>query len=218
MKRTLLLATGFAAVALSGAVHGLWTDRWHPSAEALAAAERITAVPSRIGDWQGQDLELDPEMLEIADVSGHLARRYVNGRSGDAVNVLLVCGRPGPVSVHTPEACLPGAGYQLVSPAELHSLEAPGETGPSVFRVGRFAKPGPAGRKQHLRTWWTWSATGDWLAPERPRVAFGYRASLYRLTVSRGAARADESFDTDPCAELLRLLLPELRRTLFPTP
>ena len=42
--------------------------------------------------------ELDAMQISIADISGYLMRRYVHGKTGAAMDILLVCGRAGPVS------------------------------------------------------------------------------------------------------------------------
>ena len=98
----------------SGAITGIWTRRWETPPE-LAARNlaSIGLVPETIGDWTGLSQQLDPRVMEIAEIDGYLMRRYVNDR-GDAVSVLLVCGRPGPISVHTPDICYAGIGYEPV--------------------------------------------------------------------------------------------------------
>src|SRR5262245_30731902 len=97
--RTLPLLAAFLLLALSGIVHGLWTGRWGPSPDLRAAAARCEEVPATVGDWEGHPFELDRRVLAAAEVQGYASRRYVNRRTRESVSVLLVCGRPGPMSV-----------------------------------------------------------------------------------------------------------------------
>src|SRR3954451_18636542 len=122
MPRTLPIATALALVIAAGIVHGRWTLRWSKSHAVEAAVARLEGVPTAVGDWNGQELALDPRQLTMAEIAGHVTRRYVNRRSGAAVTVLLVCGRPGPISVHTPDICYAGAGYELAGPPTRESL------------------------------------------------------------------------------------------------
>src|SRR5947209_1965401 len=127
MSRALAVLTVFLAVAATGTVHGVWANRWSSPEALQRATARMAEVPMTLGDWDGQAGELDARQLAVADVSGHLLRRYVNRRNGAVVTVLLLCGRPGPVSVHRPEVCYGGAGYELAAPRAKHP--APGEGG-----------------------------------------------------------------------------------------
>src|SRR6516225_943605 len=94
-----LIAT--ALLVATGVVHGLWTDRWKPSADLERAVARLDSVPMTIGDWQATSLELPADEVQGAQLGGYLMRRYMNRFTGQQVLVVLMCGRPGPVGVHT---------------------------------------------------------------------------------------------------------------------
>jgi Protein of unknown function (DUF3485) len=94
----------------NGAVEGLLTNRWHRPVELDTGIARVTRVPMTIGDWHAQSEELDESVLTRAGIEGYLYRHYENQLSGKKVTVLLMCGRPGPLSVHTPDICYRGAG------------------------------------------------------------------------------------------------------------
>src|SRR5207248_5234060 len=139
------------AVATSGVVHGVWTNRWSAPEALGRATARMAELPTALGEWDGQAGELDARQLAVADVSGHLLRRYVNRRSGAVVTVLLLCGRPGPVSVHRPEVCYGNQGYELAGPRSKY--EAPGEGG--ELWACRFQKY-RAGVPEYLRILYGW--------------------------------------------------------------
>jgi hypothetical protein len=213
MARVYRLLTVFAVVASAGAVHGLWTNRWTAPAALGRATARMADLPLTLGDWDGQAEALDGRQLAAAEVSGHLLRRYVNRRTGAVVSVLLLCGRPGPVSVHTPEVCYRGAGYDQVGGRSKHALA--GRAG--ELWVSRFAKQ-HAAAPEALRVLYAWNATGKWEAPASPRAAFARHPALYKLYVIRPLARDDEPLEEDPALEFLRALVPALDKALFPTP
>src|SRR5687768_3625371 len=97
----------------AGLAGGLWTNRWAVSAELETAVTRLGDLPPTIGDWEGQKVEaLDARQLEIGEIAGHAVRQYKHRRNGQVISVLVVCGRPGPIAVHTPEVCFSGGGFQ----------------------------------------------------------------------------------------------------------
>jgi len=208
MRRYLPLFAGAALLIACGLVHGLWTDRWVMSAALRDCTSRMTTLPMTVGDWDGSTTELDARQLAVADVAGHLSRRYVQRHTGREVDVLLLCGRGGPVSVHQPDVCYTGAGYQPNGAPEKWTEP----DGPAGMWMARFAKPGsdPA----PLRIFWAWSAAGDWKAADHPRLEFGRQPAMYKLYVVHRMTRPDEPLDESAGRDFLRVLLPELRRSL----
>ena len=209
--RTLPVSIGLALVLGPAALHGLWTQRWQPSPAIEAAAARLADVPLAFGDWQGEALTLDPDAVAQAKLTGCWMRRYTHAATGRNVTVLLMCGPAGPVSVHTPEWCFRGAGYDMAGPAIKYSVNT---EPPAEFWTAQFSKPGPVLPDQ-LRIFWAWSATGAWEAPRQPRLAFGRSTVLYKLYIFRNLTAPQEPLDDDPCREFMRVFLPELSRTLF---
>jgi hypothetical protein len=203
-----------ALVIAAGLVHGRWTQRWSASRAVEDAVARLGQVPTNVGAWQGRLLEMDREQLARANIAGHVARRYGRRDGTAAVTILLVCGLPGPIAVHTPDICYAGAGYELLgAPATLSVPDGPGG-GPAEFRHAVFGKtnsPVPS----YLRILWTWSADGSWKAPENPRLAFAPQRALYKLYVIHEMDTSEQRVEDDPSLELLRSLLPELERALF---
>src|SRR5436305_14686824 len=136
--------TGFAIVLLAGLVRGIWTQRWHRSAELEEATARLADLPQAVGDWKGEAGELDQQDLAAAGATGYWMQRFTHRRSGAVVTVVLLCGRPGPMSVHRPESCYRGAGFEVTGPAVKHALPlAPGAS--AGFWTGKFCKTEPVG-------------------------------------------------------------------------
>jgi len=210
MTRILIPVLAISAVVGSGLVQGYWTGRWDGADKAEASAALLRQLPLKIGDWQGQEMPVDPR--EIGKVSAYLYRRYVNQRSGAMVAVILASGRPGPVSIHTPDVCYTASGYesarwQVIAPA----LDS--STPPAEFKTAHFTKTKSAGQT-HVRVFWAWNAGGTWTVPDNPRLAFAGYPVLYKLHMVRDMASANESIEEDPGMDLLRLMLAEFHKSV----
>src|SRR5262249_55729990 len=130
-----------------------------------------------------------------------------------SITALLMCGRAGPVSAHTPEWCYGGIGYEMAGTPIHCSVDA--GAAPAAFWTARFSKPGAA-LPDHLRIFLAWNVSGSLVAPSHPRLAFGRYPALYKLYVLRNLTSIHDRFDEDRCLEFMRQLLPELSRALFP--
>jgi hypothetical protein len=197
-----------------GVAEGLWAGRWLPASEADAPASRLAALPLSVGEWDGQAQELDARQLRVGSIRGYVMRQYVHRRTGETISVLIVCGRPGPIAVHSPEVCYGGAGYEQVAAKQPHSVRADALPEPADFWSATFQKTGAA-RPDQMRILWSWNATGKWTAAENPRFQFARHPALYKLYVTRRLAGADEPLDNDPAVEFLRLFLPQAQQALF---
>ncbi len=213
MFRFLLIGLGILLVVASGVCQGLFTGRWGQSQELAEAARRLQSVPMTVGDWKGeQESTISDRALQIGEIVSYLSRRYVRS-DGSAVNVLIVCGRPGPISVHTPDVCFRGAGFRPVSIT--HRVIA-GDDSSTVGEAwgSDFSKQTPAA-EEHVRVFWSWGRPSTWQAPDQPRRAFAGIPYLYKLYVVRRIPQVGESIDEDPCLEFMQTFLPQLTSLLF---
>ena len=213
MARGFAYAAALAVVISAGIVNGVLTGRWTTSTGLRDRVAALDRVPMVVGDWAGHASDLDRRTIEQAGIKGYLLRRYENRRLGAAVTVLLVCGRPGPISVHTPEVCYSGIGYEPESATSKRVIAVAGSPRPDEFWVTNLVKPGPAAA-EHLRIFYSWGNDGTWHASERPRLEFGGSEALYKLYVIRATSGVDVPREGDVGAEFVRQLLPELRKAL----
>jgi hypothetical protein len=214
MLRSLPLVVAAASLLGSGLLCGLHTNRWGEPAQLQAAAARLDAVASELGDWQGTPADLDARALQAAEVTGHLARHYVHRRTGGEITVILLCGRPGPLAVHTPDVCYRGAGYAALGEPQKHTVTGVAAVGDADFWTAQFAKQGPA--PEPLRIFWAWGDDGTWHASDTPRITFARSGALYKLYLVHRSSRLGEPLQDDPCLAFFRVLLPELRKRLSP--
>lgn len=215
MARSFAFLASIAIVLVAGYVQGARVGRWSQSKDLTDALARIDRVALDVGDWRGKPFEFDVNQLKQAEILGHLARRYENTRDGSALTVLLVCGRPGPISVHTPDVCYAGIGYEPSD--EPASVPIPGEEGTQgrdVFTVTDFRKtasPVPA----PLRIFWSWSDGGPWRTPENPRLTFAPSPYLFKMYVIRDGVAPGLKPANDPAVSFLKAMLPEFRKSLL---
>lgn len=215
MRRTVPILLALALVVAAGIVHGQWTHRWTDSDAIRAAAARLADLPTTLGDWHGEPLEIAQKLLEVGEIAGYVARRYEDQVHHDSVTILLVCGRPGPIAVHTPDVCYTGTGFQLVGALDAYTPPTKAPQPRAVFNnalMGTTHSPSPS----YLRILWAWSALGAWEAPQNPRVAYAAREVLYKLYVIHEPNGPNALSPQDPGPRFLSTLLPVLERTLFP--
>jgi hypothetical protein len=214
MSRLLPLGLVLVVVTASGVAHGLWSGRWNVLDGSERAADRLARLPMTVGDWDGRVGELDERQMKVAELSGARVCEYVNRGTGSVVSTLLVCGRPGPVSVHTPEICYVGNGYELTKPRSL--FRDPSLPGVELW-VYDFLKP-QTGTPDRLRIFCAWSVNGTWSAPENPRLTFFREPALYKLYVTRKLLQAEEPLEDDPAVGFLKVFLPQLQKSVFASP
>jgi Protein of unknown function (DUF3485) len=219
--RYLLLTLAFAAVLIPGLVHGLWTGRWGDSEQLERSAARLSAVPSAFGDWKGEDLPIDERQNARSELTRTLTRVYRNRTTGQEIVIFLGCGRPGPVSLHTPDVCYVGAGCRMTGPEQRQTFAQKSAKVESEFKTAMFVKPTPVG-EQSIQVYWSWTADGAWHTPDAPRLSFGREPALYKLyvqyTFTGDAQRLTDAQRKELDAgfrEFMNVFLPELQRALF---
>lgn len=214
MSKLLLFLAALAVILGGGLAHGVWTERWQRSAALDAAAGRLSQLPDDFPGWKAEVIELDAASATVAGARASWVRRFTHTQTGESVTAVVLCGKPGRMSVHRPEYCYACAGYEMTAPAAACRFPAPGAA-PAQFWTAPFAKAEPGG-PVHLRIYWSWFAGDGWQAPDSPRVAFAARPALYKLYVIHETPAAPGRPDEGPAAEFLRLALPALTRALSP--
>lgn len=209
MVRIFPTITAMTAALACGVVHGVWTDRWHLSTEPGASAARLSQVGLNLPDWEGQVVP----GKQGKDMAGALHCRYTHRRSGKAVTLFIVCDRPGPVSIHTPDVCYGAVGFEVGAQSK-YSPRLPADDLPASLWTARFRKTSSSDTTD-LRIFWGWNAGTGWQAADDARMTFAKFPALFKLYLIREGP-GEDSLDDDPCVDLMRQLLPELRRSLFP--
>ena len=210
----ILLAVGLTIA--SGIIQGRMTNRWGAPIDTVAAANRLKEMPRDFGDWRLQEAdELDKEVLRQLDPAAYLVRRYQNQQTGDVVNVTVLLGRPGPISVHIPEVCLGTQNYEVVGERQKVAISA--AAGADEFWWLDYKVRNLGGG--HLRMYYAWSSGNRWVAPKDPRFWSAGMPYLYKLQLSTVLPPdSTNPKSDDPCRKFLQDFVPAARKYLVPPP
>jgi hypothetical protein len=196
----------------NGLLEGVLTNRWHRPVELEKGLGRVKRIPMTIGDWRGQADDLDDAVMTRAGIEGYFYGHYENQFSGKKITVLLMCGRPGPLAVHTPDICYRGAGYHQEGSIAKWQQEYGNAS--AEFRRAKFSKD-DATNITSLRIAWTWGTAGKWVAPTTPRTTFARLPVLYKLYIVHRESASSERADEEVCKGFLEQLLPALDNALY---
>jgi hypothetical protein len=212
LTRIFAAAAALLLIIASGLLYGLWTGRWERTAPVPTDMNgRLARIPAELGDWQGEDVESDTR--GASPVLGRLERRYRNVHTNKIVSVSLVCGKPGPISIHTPDVCYGSSGFAVGENKKL--APRPG-AGAEFWTADALKKKSTD--QTRLRIFWAWNGGEGWQAADNPRLAYVRVPVLYKLYLIRELNMAGDALDDDACLDLFQQLQPELQRVLFTPP
>ena len=205
MTRSLAFLFALTALLTGGYVHGLYSERWRTSNELEFGIERLPTVPLEIDGWKAEEIESNQAEFDLAGARGYWSRIY--RKDGQEILAILMVGRAGRMSVHTPEVCYRGAGYELFGPPVPHDVGEP-DAALGRFWTANFMKPSAAGAELQLD--WGWNCGHGWQAPASPRWEFAGRPALYKLYLSRSSAGGNTATQTAIMDGFLRRFVPAL--------
>ena len=113
------------------------------------------------------------------------------------------------MSVHTPDICYRGAGFEEKNRQKLQAKDWKGE-----YFLGKFAKKDSPDTRE-LRVLWTWNANGLWQAPDNPRFSFAGSPILFKLYVIQDTFRGDTQAEENN-RSFLNAFIPALEKSLLP--
>jgi EpsI family protein len=175
---------------------------------------RLELVPQRIGGWEGTDLEVSQDILELLDPDGFLLREY---RRADELPMQIYVDyhrvqRLGS-TIHSPRICYPGAGWQPTEVA-LGEIPLPDGVRPACWLRLR------SGEREMMVAYWYESRWG------RSAKEIDLKTNIVRSALTRRPADAallrfatplvggDEAAARERIARFVQLAEPELRREL----
>ncbi len=208
MLKILVTLFAGASIVASGYLHGLWTERWGKGEEPIRLAASLAQLPRQIGEWEAEDLEHKPTSLD-QELAGSLQRRYTHIPTGESVTVAILCGRPGPICIHTPDVCYGASGFDVGKPVKTAVPNLPAE-----FWMADAIRQ-RTGETTQLRIFWAWSHQGEWQAVNDPRTSFASHPALLKMYVIRELVQKGEKVENDPCLQFLQVFVPEAQHLLF---
>jgi EpsI family protein len=123
----ILLAAAIVVAAQAGA---RYLDVHYAPGDPSPPRRKLTELPHELGPWMGVDAPM-PETFERATGAMEMVNRTYAAPAGE--NVLLNCGvwiDYSTVLPHSPEACYPAAGWEVL---DKRSIEVACPDGPSAF-------------------------------------------------------------------------------------
>jgi EpsI family protein len=184
--------------------------------ERPALAGPLASVPRELGDWLGEDVAPDPNVLRESQAHDYLNRVYTkSARPGQRFRVWVNYSRVGDNLRHSPAICLPSNGWTKVeSECRVLAIDRPGSaplvTSRLVYSQGELV--------QVIGFWYYIFGEGQ-LEHFVRGLPITSRSSHGRTT--RGSSMTVEVFcdrDSDPDGEALkdfaRMMLPAIERIL----
>ena len=212
MFRTPHIVVAVFIILLGGGLPGLVAPRVQSSVALDELAAVLKTVPLTVGDWQGEEVQTSEAVVRAADCAGMIQRNYTNTRDGRQVSLLLLVGKPGPLSVHMPEVCYRGAGYRSQRDVTKAELDIASRT--AEFRVLDMANSTGAVAR-YLRIYHSWNNGTGWTTPAVPRVAFARSVFLFKLYVTTPTTSAADLDDQDVCRDFIVSCLPAIDGVLL---
>ncbi len=161
----------------------------------------LEEIPRALGDWhvlEGSESTLEPEIARIAtgapDPRNSVQRTYVNEKSGESVEVLIIYGLASSVFAHTPDACYPAIGFKsLPSGDQENDIPVPNNPMSAQFRRQHFLKS-KAGQTVYREVYYSFENAGQWRYDmEKHWKAFRFHPGMFKVQVQCQGGRTDES-------------------------
>lgn len=148
--------------------------------EVVPQARDFAQFPEQLGSWHAQRYELSQRMLERLDLTDYYQATYENAH-GDKVDFYVAWydSQSKGKSIHSPETCLRGGGWQFSTSGETR-LEVPGYS-KSPVRVNRAVLSKPDARMLSY----------FWFACRGRNLINGYELKLYNFWDSLTKRRTD---------------------------
>ncbi|MFH1868332.1 MAG: exosortase C-terminal domain/associated protein EpsI [Candidatus Omnitrophota bacterium] len=73
----------------------------------------IRKFPYAVGEWKGEELEVDERSYEILETRNLISRKYVNP-SGESLYLFIIYSETNRAVFHPPEVCMIGSGVAIV--------------------------------------------------------------------------------------------------------
>lgn len=87
-----------------------------PHGKEVALSVPLSSLPHDIGPWHGQDVQIDSNVLQALAVDDYLNRTYKrDGAEPVQLYVGYYASQRTDESIHSPQNCLPGSGWQPLS-------------------------------------------------------------------------------------------------------
>ena len=177
---------------------GYLSNRWSVPADLEQAGRQVQGLPREIGPWKlNHEGTLSEEARRQLKCAGFVVRTYVNDETGDSVQMALLVGPPGPMSVHVPEICFNAQDYTQDGTRESVQLDEENTVWGVNFRPNDL-------EARSVRVYYGWRLeNGNWTAAGNPRYQYGGEPVLYKIQLSSYVGGLGQSDQTDAALSFL---------------
>ncbi|MBD3676017.1 MAG: exosortase-associated EpsI family protein [Planctomycetaceae bacterium] len=213
-RQVMIWLLSASLILVVGLVDGYQTNRWGRNQSLVQAGQALEQLPPELGDWKSKSLEISEQALRIAGATNYVSRLYTNKKSDVKLQVTLLVGDHGPISLHPPTVCFTGAGWRQLTEPIASSYSAEDES-PESFWKCQFQRDQDFGQ-QTIVTEWSWSEGQSWQANENPRFEHAGAPYLFKLYVTRTIPPGEDS-ESQLHESFVKLLLEQIKETVFST-
>ncbi len=112
-----------------------------PTQSVPLPAGTLARLPLTIGDWQGQDVPVNPDIIRATHTDDHVNRVYLRHAETERVGLFIAYGvQARNLMPHRPEVCYPGNGWTLQDSKTTNLFVSVGLSLPC--RIYRFYRSG----------------------------------------------------------------------------
>lgn len=221
-KSVLYMAIASVVVIVSAVYQGLITDRWSNDVteKLLVFTERLEkspGIPKQIGNWVGEDTEVDQAQFRASGCHGVVSRLYRNLATKEEISVYFVSGKAYHVTIHTPDWCYVAAGFEMDKDPHRYQIKDTGLPENPELLTAKFKKV-DATQTTVLRILWTYSDDGTWTAPGSAKYEFVGRPALYKVYFIRQMpGMSGPPLGDDALVRFAKEFLPVANAALFPS-
>jgi len=195
----------------SGAVQRKMNGEWSSANAMVELADRLNSLPESFGPWELTDKkELGDYAEQTLKCEGYINHTYVHRDTRQLVNVAVILGPPGPVSVHIPEICYSSRDFTQIEDRTAIDVEDSNDSASRLWSLKFQANDVDA---RQLNVYYGWTTDGRWQAAANPR--FEFAGQPYLLKLQMAAELTGEEASGDICQAFLSEFLPVLRQTVF---
>jgi EpsI family protein len=172
----------------------------------------LASIPKILGDWEGRDEALDPQIARTTGSTDVVTRVYVHRRTGTRLEALLLYGPSTEMKVHTPENCYAAAGFTQPSGAEARTVKVKGGSAWPFHAL--ICTKGEGGQADTEEVYYTWRYEGQWTPGLVTQKRFERIPGMLKIQLGRRLQTGEAAIVGNPCEDFLAHLMPELDRRL----
>lgn len=111
---------------------GILINWFEQRGEASIERKPLSEIPAQLGEWKkvGEDIRFEEQTEAILRTSDYMMREYFSSKQGRIANVYVgyyASQRTG-ATYHSPQNCLPGAGWEMKRPQTIKITTSSGRT------------------------------------------------------------------------------------------